>query len=95
MERPNQQRFGSSHSFGDFGLLSVPLIQIPLFDQHTYTLAHPAPNGPQTDLRSKFLVKRPYLLDLQVTIEQANYLAGHTKSYDHANEERYGGTIEA
>ena len=35
-----------------------------------------------------------------VPIEQVNYLAGHksmamTKRYDHANEERYGGAIEA
>ena len=51
-------------------------------------------NGPQKDLRSKFLVKRPYLLDLEVTIEQANYLAGRTKSYDYTNEERCGGAIE-
>ena len=40
------------------------------------------------------------LLDLSVPIEQVNYLAGHksmamTKRYDHANEERYGGAIEA
>ncbi len=33
-------------------------------------------------------------------MEQADYLAGHksmamTKRYDHANEERYGGAIEA
>ena len=39
-------------------------------------------------------------LDLGAPIEQVNYLAGHksmamTKRYDHANEERYGGTIEA
>ena len=39
-------------------------------------------------------------LDLGVPIEQVNYLAGHksmamTKRYDHANEERYGGAIEA
>ena len=40
-------------------------------------------------------MERPYLLDLEVTMEQANYLAGHTKRYDHANEERYGGAIEA
>ena len=38
--------------------------------------------------------------DLGVPIEQANYLAGYksiamTKRYDHANEERYGGAIEA
>ena len=37
---------------------------------------------------------------LGVPIEQVNYLAGHksmamTKRYDHANEERYGGAIEA
>ena len=37
---------------------------------------------------------------LSVPIEQVNYLAGHksmamTKRYDHANEERYGGAIEA
>ena len=95
MERPYRQRFGSSHSFGNYNLFTLPLIQIPLFDHHTYTLAHPALNGAQKDLRSKLFIKRPYLLDLQVTIEQANYLAGHTKSYDHANEERYGGTIEA
>ena len=36
----------------------------------------------------------------QPLIEQANYLAGHksmamTKRYDPANEERYGGAIEA
>ncbi len=36
----------------------------------------------------------------QLLIEQVNYLAGHksmamTKRYDHANEERYGGAIEA
>ena len=35
-----------------------------------------------------------------VPIEQVNYFAGHkamamTKRYDHANEERYGGAIEA
>jgi hypothetical protein len=40
------------------------------------------------------------MLDLGVPIEQVNYLAGHkslamTKRYDHANEERYGGAIEA
>ena len=40
------------------------------------------------------------LFDLSVPIEQVNYLAGHksmamTKCYDHANEERYGGAIEA
>ena len=40
------------------------------------------------------------LLDLEVPIEQVNYLASHksmpmTKRYDHANEERYGGAIEA
>ena len=40
-------------------------------------------------------MERPYLLDLEVTMEQANYLAGHTKRYDHANEERYGAAIEA
>ena len=39
-------------------------------------------------------------LDLGLPIEQVNYLAGHksmamTKRYDHANEERYGGAIEA
>ena len=39
-------------------------------------------------------------LDLGAPIEQVNYLAGHksmamTKRYDHANEERYGGAIEA
>ena len=38
--------------------------------------------------------------DLGVPIEQVNYLAGHksmamTKRYDHANEERYGGALEA
>jgi hypothetical protein len=37
---------------------------------------------------------------LGVPIEQVTYLAGHksmamTKRYDHANEERYGGAIEA
>ena len=37
---------------------------------------------------------------LGIPIEQVNYLAGHksmamTKRYDHANEERYGGAIEA
>ena len=37
---------------------------------------------------------------LGVPIEQVNYLAGHksmamTKRYDHANEERCGGAIEA
>ena len=37
---------------------------------------------------------------LGVPIEQVNYLAGHksmamTKRYNHANEERYGGAIEA
>ena len=36
----------------------------------------------------------------QPLIEQVNYLPGHksmamTKRYDHANEERYGGAIEA
>ena len=40
------------------------------------------------------------LLDLGVPIEQVNYLAGHktmamTRRYDHANEERCGGAIEA
>ena len=40
-------------------------------------------------------MERPYLLDLEVTMEQANYLAGHTKRYDHANEERDGAAIEA
>jgi len=40
------------------------------------------------------------MLDLGVPIEQVNYLAGHKsmamiKRYDHANEERYGGAIEA
>ncbi len=40
------------------------------------------------------------MLDLGVPIEQVNYLAGHksmamTKRYNHANEERYGGAIEA
>ena len=40
------------------------------------------------------------MLDLGVPIEQVNYLAGHksmamTKRYDHANEEPYGGAIEA
>ena len=39
-------------------------------------------------------------LDLSVPIEQVNYLAGHksmamTKRYEHANEERFGGAIEA
>ena len=39
-------------------------------------------------------------LDFSVPIEQVHYLAGHksmamTKRYDHANEERYGGAIEA
>jgi len=39
-------------------------------------------------------------LSSQPLIEQVNYLAGHksmamTKRYDHANEERYGGAIEA
>ena len=39
-------------------------------------------------------------LDLGLPIEQVNYLPGHksmamTKRYDHANEERYGGAIEA
>ena len=39
-------------------------------------------------------------LSSQSLIEQVNYLAGHksmamTKRYDHANEERYGGAIEA
>ena len=39
-------------------------------------------------------------LDLGAPIEQVNYLAGHksmamTKRYDHANEERYDGAIEA
>ena len=95
MERPYRQRFGSSHFFGDFDLLSVPLIQIPLFNQHTYTSAHPSLSGPKRAIRSKFLMERPYLLDLEVTMEQANYLAGHTKRYDHANEERYGAAIEA
>ena len=38
--------------------------------------------------------------DHGVFIERVNYLAGHksmamTKRYDHANEERYGGAIEA
>jgi hypothetical protein len=37
---------------------------------------------------------------LGIPIEQVNYLAGHksmamTKRYDHANEERYAGVIEA
>ena len=31
MERPYRQRFGSSHFFGDFDLLSVPLIQEWIF----------------------------------------------------------------
>ena len=49
------------------------------------------------DLRHTFVTR---LLDLSVPIEQVNYLAGHksmamTKRYDHANEERYGGAIEA
>ena len=49
------------------------------------------------DLRHTFVTR---LLDLSVLIEQVNYLAGHktmamTKRYDHANEERYGGAIEA
>ena len=40
------------------------------------------------------------MLNLRFSIEQVNYLAGHksmamTKRYDHANEERYGGAIEA
>ena len=39
-------------------------------------------------------------LDLGLPIEQVNYLTGHmsmfmTKRYYHANEERYGGAIEA
>ncbi len=39
-------------------------------------------------------------LDLGLPIEQVNYLAGHmsmamAKRYDHPNEERYGGAIEA
>jgi len=39
-------------------------------------------------------------LSSQPLIEQVNYLAGHksmamTKRYDHANDERYGGAIEA
>jgi integrase len=49
------------------------------------------------DLHHIFVTR---LLDLGVPIEQVNYLAGHksmamTKRYDHANEERYGGAIEA
>ena len=49
------------------------------------------------DLRHTFVTR---MLDLGVPIEQVNYLAGHksmamTKRYDHANEERYGGAIEA
>ena len=49
------------------------------------------------DLRHTFVTR---LQDLGVPIEQVNYLAGHksmamTKRYDHANEERYGGAIEA
>ena len=94
MERSYRQRFGSSHSFGDFDLFTIPLIQIPLFDQHIYTLAHPALNESQRAIPSPFHIKRPYLLDLEVTIEQANYLAGRTKSYDYTNEERCGGAIE-
>ena len=40
------------------------------------------------------------MLDLGVPFEQVNYLADHKsmamiKRYDHANEERYGGAIEA
>ena len=39
-------------------------------------------------------------LDLGAPIEQVNYLSAHksmamTRRYDHANEERYGGAIEA
>ena len=49
------------------------------------------------DLRHTFVSR---LLDIGVPSEQVNYLAGHksmamTKRYDHANEERCGGAIEA
>ena len=51
----------------------------------------------QVCLRHTFATRT---LDLGVPIEQVNYLAGQksmamTKRYDHANEERYGGAIEA
>ena len=41
-----------------------------------------------------------WIANERTTVEQVNYLAGHksmamTKRYDHANEERYGGAIEA
>ena len=60
---------------------------------HRAGLGHVRPH----DLRHTFVTR---LLDLGVPIEQVNYLAGHTsmamtKRYDHANEERYGGAIEA
>ena len=60
---------------------------------HRAGLGHVRPH----DLRHTFVTR---LLDLSVPIEQVNYLAGHksmtmTKRYDHANEERYGGAIEA
>jgi hypothetical protein len=47
--------------------------------------------------RKKVDSQEPFL---SVPIEQVNYLAGHksmamTKRYDHANEGRYGGAIEA
>ncbi len=56
-------------------------------------LGHVRPQG----LRHTFVTR---MLDRGVPIEQVNYLAGHksmamTKRYDHANEERYGGAIEA
>jgi len=48
-------------------------------------------------LRHTFVTR---LLDANVPLEAVNHLAGHksmamTKRYDHANEERYGGAIEA
>ena len=51
-------------------------------------------------IRQKTREKAQFPLSSQPLIEQDNYLAGHkstamTKRYDHANEERYGGTIEA
>ncbi len=60
---------------------------------HRAGLGHVRPH----DLRHTFVTR---LLDWEVPIEQINYLAGHksmamTKRYDHANEERYGGAIEA
>ena len=68
-------------------------LQDPQFGSQRAGLGHVRPH----DLRHTFITR---LLDLSVPIEQVNYLAGHktmamTKRYDHANEERYGGAIEA